>query len=366
MRQILIEFPSKVLFFLALALAGASFVRDLYRRARTRNSKQPAELSSLPLYFLAAAWALVGLRGPGFVPEAAAFAQPWKPLPIYAYGVMLGTSLIIGWFLALRLAKQDGIAQEEAAGIYMWTAVSAIIGARVLYVIANFSSFESATEIFMLHRGGMVAYGGFIGGTLGSLYQCWRRKIPLLKWADVSAPSVILGTGITRIGCFLYGCDYGQRSDAPWALSFPRQSPAWKDHLSHGWITEQADWSQPIHPTQLYEMVFAFILFGAAMWVRKKRTFSGQVFVVWVMGYGLVRPLIEALRDDDQRGYVGPLTTSQFIGVTAFTLGAILLVSLVRRHRADPGALRYWEPAPVVVPAGGKASRKRGQERSPK
>ena len=60
------------------------------------------------------------------------------------------------------------------------------------------------------------------------------------------------------------------------------------------------------------------------------------------------------------------LTTSQFIGVTAFTLGAILLVFLIRRHRADPGALRYWEPAPIAAPTGGKGSRKRGQERSPK
>ena len=85
MRQILIDIPSKLLFFLALTLAGASFLRDVLRRARTRSSKKPAEFSSLPLYFLAAAWALVGLRGPGFVPEAAAFAQPWKSLPIYAY-----------------------------------------------------------------------------------------------------------------------------------------------------------------------------------------------------------------------------------------------------------------------------------------
>ena len=59
-------------------------------------------------------------------------SQPWTPVPIYAYGVMLGTSLVVGWFLAMRLAKQDGIDQQEAGTIYMWTAVWSIIGSRLL------------------------------------------------------------------------------------------------------------------------------------------------------------------------------------------------------------------------------------------
>ena len=77
-------------------------------------------------------------------------------------------------------------------------------------------------------------------------------------------------------------------------------------------------------------------LFGLLMLIRRYRTFSGQVFLGWVLGYGILRPLIEIVRDDDQRGNVGPLSTSQFIGIVSVVLGLGLLVALVRRYRRNP------------------------------
>jgi len=348
MRQILVELPSKLLFFVALALALGSFVWGSVtkaKRGKAKETEQPSGGLGSPAYFLLAAWMLMGLRGGGWIPSGEVFSKPWPSVPIFAYGVMLGLSLVVGWFLAVSLAKKDGVGSEVAAQIYMWTAVWAIIGARILYIIANFSSFDHWYEALMLHKGGLVAYGGMIGGFFSSWFCCWRRKIPLLKWADVSAPSVVLGTGITRIGCFLYGCDYGQRTDAGWGISFPRDSAAWKDHLSHGWITSDAMWSQPVHPTQLYESAVGFALFGLLMWIRKHRTFSGQTMLAWITLYGILRPLIEILRDDDQRGSVGPLSTSQFIGLTSFVLGLGLAIVLFRRHSREPSAMRYWETA---------------------
>lgn len=344
MRQILIELPSKALALLALLLAAAALLREVLQWRRSGKS-----LSSTPLVLVIGAWALMGLRGHSFVPTSAVLFGDWDPLPIYAYGVMLGTSLVIGWFLAMKLAKADGIAQEEAAAIYMWTAVWAIVGARVLYVLTNLNAFRSPMDALMLHKGGMVAYGGMIGGFLASWYGCHRRGIPLLKWADVSAPSVVLGTGITRIGCFLYGCDYGRRTDVAWGVAFPNGSPAWDDHIRNGWISAQASASLPVHPTQIYESLVGFALFGFLMWMRARRTFSGQVFLCWVIGYGILRPLIELLRADDQRGTVGPLSTSQFIGVTCVALGTALLVALLAKRRRDPTSLRYWEQQPAAA-----------------
>src|SRR6185503_2661818 len=104
MRPILVSIPAKLLFVVALVLAVAAFARDVMRRRRDRT-------------------------------------VPWTPVPIYAYGVMLGTSLVIGWFIAMNLAKQDGIDQQEAGTIYMWTAVWSIVGSRLLYVVTNISEF---------------------------------------------------------------------------------------------------------------------------------------------------------------------------------------------------------------------------------
>ena len=172
----------------------------------------------------------------------------------------------------------------------MWSAVWAIIGSRVLWFInvltdPTTQSNVSMLDLFKIWQGGLVAYGGMIGGFLASWYGCHKRKIPLLKWADVSAPSVVLGTGITRIGCFLFGCDYGKVSTLPWAVRFPgpnplapHGSPAWQHHLEIDALARTATQSLPVHPTQLYESLSSILLFGLMMLIRRRRKFSGTGF----------------------------------------------------------------------------------------
>lgn len=363
MRPILVQIPSKLLFFAALALAAILFARDLINRRRVPGAK----LGANPLLLVVGALALVKFRSPtaSFIPEADTFAQPWAPVPIYAYGVMLGTSMIVGWFLAMRHARQDGMSREAAGAIYMWSAVFSIVGARLLYVLTNLGVFmQDPMEIIRVNNGGLVAYGGMIGGVLASWYGCHKRNIPLLKWGDIGAPSVVLGTGITRMGCFLFGCDFGRRSDLPWAVSFPKGSPAWYRHISEYGLTAEAPRSFPVHPTQLYELLVGFTLFALLMYLRRVRRFTGQVFLAWVIGYGILRPIIEVLRDDDQRGNVGPLSTSQFIGLTSVALGLALLLHLYGRYRHDPESMRMWEqtavgPAPEAPAATRKPKKRR-------
>jgi len=358
MRPILVNIPAKLLFVAALALALGAFLRDVIRRRRDRS----VPWSSTPIYGLVGAALLIYFKAEGV--SGADFAKPWTPVPIYAYGVMLGTSLVVGWFIAMSLAKKDGIDQQEAGTIYMWTAVWSIIGSRLLYVITNISEFDSITQVVMVNRGGLVAYGGMIGGFLASVYCCRKRKIPLLQWADVAAPSVVLGTAITRVGCLLFGCDFGARSNLPWAIKFPQGSPAWNRHVALYGLGRDALQSFPVHPTQVYESLVGLFLFAMLMLIRRYRTFSGQVFLGWVLGYGILRPLIEIVRDDDQRGNVGVLSTSQFIGIVSVALGLALFVHLLRKYRRDPESLRLWQHAPVrsqakVEPSGHKR-RKRG------
>jgi len=357
MYPILVKLPAKALFVAALVLAVVSFVRNKVQRRR--DPKVPS--TSTPLLLVAGAWALMGLRGGAWVPSAAVFGRAWLAVPIYSYGVMLTTALVTGWFLAMRLARQDGIRGEDAGAIYMWTAVWSIIGARLLYVITQFQEFSSPVDIFMLNRGGLVAYGGMLGGFFASWYGCHRRKIELLRWADVSAPSVVLGTATTRVGCLLFGCDYGKLSNVPWAIRFPKDAPAWKDHVySMHALSPDAAWSLPVHPTQIYEILAGLALFGLLMLLRRVRKFSGEVFLGWVLGYGILRSIIEVFRGDDDRGSVGALSTSQFIGLVSAVAGIGLLFALVKRYRADPAAARLWEiPVPSVAKSEPPAERAR-------
>ena len=98
-------------------------------------------------------------------------------LPIYSYGVMLGLSLVVGWYLTLTLAERDGLPKETMANCYVITAIAAILGSRILYVVTNPDEFKQASDFFALRRGGLVAYGGFLGGYLGSwLYLRSQRS----------------------------------------------------------------------------------------------------------------------------------------------------------------------------------------------
>jgi phosphatidylglycerol:prolipoprotein diacylglycerol transferase len=251
-----------------------------------------------------------------------------QSLPIYAYGVMLGLSLVVGWYLSLPLAEKDGLPKETMANCYVVTALAALAGSRVLYTITNPEEFKSLWDLFALRNGGLVAYGGFIGGLVGSWAYLAPKKIRLLAWADDAVPSLASGLLITRIGCYLFGCDFGKRlSDgAPQWLktlgTFPHWStgtlvsgegsPAYVRHLDlyRGTPMEsqllEMNTSFPVHPTQLYESLVGLALLGVLLWQRKYTRFRGQVFFLFVFAYGFLRFVLELWRDDVERGSYGP------------------------------------------------------------
>ena len=249
-------------------------------------------------------------------------------LPIYAYGVMLGLSLVVGWYLTLPLAEKDGLPKETMANCYVITALAALVGSRVLYALTNPDEFKSAWDLFALRNGGLVAYGGFIGGLLGSWAYLAPKKIRLLAWADDAVPSLASGLLITRIGCYLFGCDFGRTlpEGAPHWLktlgTFPHWaagtlvsgegSPAYVRHLDLFRGTPQEselvrmNTSFPVHPTQLYESLVGLLLLGLLFWQRKHLRFRGQLFFLFVFGYGFLRFVLELWRDDVERGSYGP------------------------------------------------------------
>src|SRR5882724_5820741 len=243
-------------------------------------------------------------------------------IPIHSYGVMLGLSLVVGWYLTLGLAERDKLPKETLANCYVFTALSAVVMSRVLYYVTNPGEFTSFVEIFALWRGGLVAYGGFLGGFLGSVVYLRRQRIPLWPWADVAAPSLASGLMLTRIGCYLFGCDFGKPlpSGAPaWLRSlgtFPHWaegtlphgsgSPAWVQHVQHHLLDFDSAASLPVHPTQIYESLVGALLLGLLFWVRKNLRFRGQVFLTFTFAYGVLRFLLEMIRDDLERGEFGP------------------------------------------------------------
>ena len=244
-----------------------------------------------------------------------------EDLPIYSYGAMLCASIVVGWFLTLGLGERGGMPRELLANCYFVTALAALAGARVLYVVTNPGEFRDWFEVLAVRRGGLVAYGGFLGGFAGSWWYLRRRGVALLPWADVAVPSLASGLMLTRIGCYLFGCDFGKplSTSAPGWLkrlgTFPRWpsdvldgagSPAWLQHVDLRGLSVSARASLPVHPTELYESLAGALLLGLLWWLGKRRRFTGELFLAFTFGYGVLRFLLEIVRDDAERGSFGP------------------------------------------------------------
>lgn len=293
---------------------------------------------------------------------------PWGPVPIYSYGVMLGTSMILGWSIVMYFGKRESYFRDPKqnedflANAFIVCALSALAGSRVLYMITNPDEFDSLAQFFAFRRGGLVAYGGFLGGFFAA--TLWVRQlkgIALLRFADGAAPALALGLGLTRIGCYLYGCDFGGRlgEDAPGWLetlgTFPHWSdetgsPAWIYHVQEEGLERSAAHSFPVHPTQLYESLAGFSLFAFTMLVWSRRRFHGQVLLSLAMAYGVWRFLIEYVRDDPGRGEAFGFSTSQLISLSIIPAAAFAYFQERERFRKKPyKVVRFGDPEPAPL-----------------
>jgi phosphatidylglycerol---prolipoprotein diacylglyceryl transferase len=339
---------------IAIAYAGLGL------RRRDTGAAATAALAALASGAAGYAWRGVSFQAPN--------------LPIYAYGVMLGLSLVVGWYLSLPLAARDGLPRETMANCYVVTALAALAGSRILYAVTNADEFRSAWDLFALRNGGLVAYGGFIGGLIGSWAYLAPKRIRLLAWADDAVPSLASGLLITRIGCYLFGCDFGRRlpDGAPHWLktlgTFPHWaagtlvsgdgSPAYIRHLElyRGTPAESAlltaNASFPVHPTQLYESLVGLTLLGLLFWQRRNVRFRGQSFFLFVFAYGFFRFVLELWRDDVERGSYGP-TLDAHVYIPAclllFSVGFVFGISLGIRHERLRVAARILAFAPPIV-----------------
>ncbi len=269
-----------------------------------------------------------------------------QTLPIYSYGVMLGLSLIVGWYLSLSIAVKDGLPKEIMANNYVITAISAVAGSRLLYVLTNLQEFETFQSMFAMRNGGLVAYGGFLGGFIGSYFYLKKHNIPLLPWADAAVTSLASGLMITRIGCYLYGCDFGQPlgDSAPSWLkklgSFPHWpdglvangsgSPAWFQHVKERGLALESSFSLPVHPTQIYESLVGLFLLVLLFTTKKYQKFRGQMFLLFTFSYGFLRYSLEMIRDDAERGSLPPSLPSYILiplGLFIFSIGFTVGIS---------------------------------------
>jgi phosphatidylglycerol:prolipoprotein diacylglycerol transferase len=208
-------------------------------------------------------------------------------IEIPAYGVMLAVSFLAALWYVKRKAPKFDISPAIIENLAFYVMLGVVIGGRLLYVIFHWSQYQNdLLGAIRIWEGGMMFFGGFLGGfLLGALYM-HKQKISIRKIADLVAPSLGLGLFFTRIGCFLNGCCFGQPSTLPWAVRFPRECVAGTSPIG----------AQTLHPVQLYESAFGLALFFFLNNRFGKSKRAGAVFAQFLIFYGVFRFGIDLIR----------------------------------------------------------------------
>lgn len=253
-------------------------------------------------------------------------------VPIYAYRTLLAIAFVVCTLLAVRESRLRPGGVELSPALGVWAMFGALIGARGFF-IAQYGSVFELWRAVLVWEGGLAFYGGLLGGLAASGVYLAMRRIPFLNGADSAAPYLALGEAITRIGCLLNGCCWGDISMLPWAIVFPRHSPAFEAQVSAGSLAPEAAQSLPVHPTQVYMtlgLVVICLMLKRAL-VRPRPT--GVVFFGYIFLYGVLRFLVELVRGDSARSVWG-LTVSGAISAVLVVLGLAACAYLQRRPRS--------------------------------
>lgn len=248
--------------------------------------------------------------------------------------------LILGCVLAVEVSIREARRSGESPRAILHLGVAAIlgglVGARLLHVVAVAPEryLEDPLRLLRVWEGGMVFYGGFLGGLATVLLWSRVRGPSFARLGDIFAAPLMFGLMFGRIGCLSAGCCYGRPIDWgsgvewPWGVTFlAGQVPSVLRGI-------------PLHPTQAYSALNALALVLAVHWLRRRQRFDGQVMWMLVLAYGLSRSALELFRLDLERRFLFEaswgqiLSTSQAISVPMVLLALVMLVRLSRRPAA--------------------------------
>jgi phosphatidylglycerol:prolipoprotein diacylglycerol transferase len=244
---------------------------------------------------------------------------------VKSWGLLLAVSFVLGILLSVRRGRQRGIEPDTVMDISFAVMVSSLIGVRLAYVLTHLGQFDPWYRIFFIWDGGLTLYGGVLLAIAAVWWSARRRGIPFLRIADVLAPGVILGIGITRIGCFLAGCCFGKPTELPWGVHFPATCRAGTEFGDHA-----------IHPAQLYSSAAGFAIFGLLLWLEKPSAPAGLTFGRFLLFYGIARFWLEFTRfvEPDQYLALG-LSNNQWISLAMVIVGLFVVLRAVRAHHVQ-------------------------------
>lgn len=247
------------------------------------------------------------------------------------YSVMIAIAIITATIVGLREARRRGIADDDVYSFLTWVIIAGIVGARLFHVIDKLDYYlVNPAAIIAFQEGGLAIYGAVIGGLVAGVTYARYRGIPVGKLADASAPAIILGQAIGRIGCMINGDVFGKPADLPWAVAYTHPNS----------LAPQL--GVPAHPAAAYEMLWDLVVFCVLWRLRTSRLASGTLLLLYFALYSFGRFVITFFREDTLV-FMG-LSQAQVIALGTIIVAAPLAVLINRiRQMSEQGQQSYGQ-----------------------
>lgn len=245
------------------------------------------------------------------------------------YGIIIAVGMIAGFFMASWQAKRLGQDKEVMLDLALWDIIFAIIGARLYYVLFSWDYYsENPAEIINIRGGGMAIYGGVIAGVITTLVFAKVRRLSFWELTDAACVGLLAGQIFGRWGNFFNREAFGGYTDNLLAMQIKRSQVRMgdinTDVMRHLVENDGVAYIQ-VHPTFLYESLWNLGVLVIILLYTKKRKFKGQLFLMYLFGYGLGRAWIEGLRTDQLKLFGTPLAVSQLLSVVLVIFSGIAL-----------------------------------------
>lgn len=245
------------------------------------------------------------------------------------FGILLGVAILFGIALTMWIAHRNGQEAEEYLNLSIFVIVFGIIGARVYYVLFGFEQFKGHwTKIFNMRSGGLAFYGALIAGIITVFIYCKRQGLIVWKVLDTIVPALLIGQILGKLGNFFNREAFGEYTDGIFAMQLPIDSVRAVDVTEKmRQNVEKIDGVNMIQvsPLFLYEMVLCLILLIGLLIYKRFEVYKGEIFLLYVIGYGAGRFFIEMGRVDKLRTLIFHLPVSQVVAVLSVIIAMVLL-----------------------------------------
>ena len=256
------------------------------------------------------------------------------------YGIVIVTGMMIAIWIAQREAKRTGQNPEQYLDLAMIGIAAGILGARIYYVIFAWDYYkDDLLSIFNIRQGGLAIYGGIIGACIAVVIYSRKKKQNFSLLMDTASMSIVFGQIMGRWGNFLNREAFGDYTNNLFAMQLPVSAVRANEITQKMWdhvVTVNGVEYIQVHPTFLYESLWNVGVLLFLFWFRKRKKFNGEVFLMYLIGYGLGRIWIEGLRTDQLLLPVVGLPVSQLLS-GCLVVGCTILVVWKRKKLSSGG-----------------------------